>query len=186
MEQDTSGLVQPPPMDPLDGLEVILEGTFTVGTLRSIPSRRFPRGKNMFVEDIPDFVSNFSSAQDDNFVDVTRVPLAGGLATGDVYEPRRTNPHPETPMTKNENESAVVAEWEREDPEQDINTGTVEEEDGDEAALEQARLEAEAAQKAAEEAAAEAERKAAKMEMLRKRAEEAMARRKAKKNHGDE
>eukprot|EP00977_Amphora_coffeiformis_P024829 scaffold17309_cov118-Amphora_coffeaeformis.AAC.1 len=106
MEQDTSGLVKPPPMDPLDGLEVILEGTFTVGTLRSIPSRRFPRGKNMFVEDIPDFVSNLSSAQDDNFVDVTRVPLAGGLATGDVYEPRRTNPHPETPKTKNENESA--------------------------------------------------------------------------------
>lgn len=190
-EQDGSGVIQPPPMDPLDGLEVILEGSFTVGTLRSIPRRRLSPGRNMFVEDIPDFVADLS-AQDDRFVDVTRVPLAGGRIMGDVYEPRRAAADSGTPVMTKENEGAVVAEWERDDTEQYANTGNINEEDkddydddDDEAKLEEARVEAEAAQKAAEAAAAEAERKAAKMEMLRKRAEEALDKRKAKKSQGN-
>jgi folate-binding Fe-S cluster repair protein YgfZ len=42
------GMIPPPPLDPLDGLEVIVGGTFTVGRLRMVPSRQFLMGQNMF------------------------------------------------------------------------------------------------------------------------------------------
>jgi len=42
------GIIAPPPLDPLDGLEVIVGGTFTVGKLQMVPSRRFRLGQNMF------------------------------------------------------------------------------------------------------------------------------------------
>jgi folate-binding Fe-S cluster repair protein YgfZ len=44
------GMIPPPPLDPLDGLEVIVGGTFTVGRLRMVPSRQFRMGQNMFKE----------------------------------------------------------------------------------------------------------------------------------------
>jgi glycine cleavage system aminomethyltransferase T len=44
------GMILPPSMDPLDGLEVIVGGTFTVGTLRMVPSRRYRMGQNIFEE----------------------------------------------------------------------------------------------------------------------------------------
>jgi folate-binding Fe-S cluster repair protein YgfZ len=47
-----SGILQPPPMDPLDGLEIIVEGTFTIGVLRSIATRRFRHDANMFDDSI--------------------------------------------------------------------------------------------------------------------------------------
>jgi len=49
-----SGIIQPPPLDPLECLEVIVEGTFTVGVLKCVPSRRsgMGRNRNMFDEDI--------------------------------------------------------------------------------------------------------------------------------------
>ena len=49
-----SGIIQPPSLDPLEGLEVIVEGTFTVGILKCVPSRRSGIGinRNMFDEDI--------------------------------------------------------------------------------------------------------------------------------------
>jgi hypothetical protein len=48
----SSGIIQPPPLDPLVGLEVIVEGTFTIGVLMSIPSRRLQRDANMFDDKI--------------------------------------------------------------------------------------------------------------------------------------
>jgi len=49
-----SGIIQPPPLDPLECLEVIVEGTFTVGVLKCVPNRRsgMGRNRNMFDEDI--------------------------------------------------------------------------------------------------------------------------------------
>jgi folate-binding Fe-S cluster repair protein YgfZ len=49
-----SGIIQPPSLDPLEGLEIIVEGTFTVGILKCVPSRRsgIGRNRNMFDEDI--------------------------------------------------------------------------------------------------------------------------------------
>jgi folate-binding Fe-S cluster repair protein YgfZ len=122
-----SGIIQPPPMDQLDGLEVIVENTMTVGVLRSIPSRRLKRDSNMFDE---------------------RIQVHGLV----------------------ENDPRIGASSSSDDVELD-ESATLEE------------IEAEAAKAAAEAeaAAAEAKRKAEKMEMLKKRAEEALARRQQKK-----
>jgi len=149
-----SGIIQPPPMDPLEGLEVIVEGTFTMGVLKGIPSRQsgMRRNSNMFdadieVEGIEEFESGF-------------VPFSA--STG-VAEPSAAD---------SESIAGTV-----DDDDDDDSEGV----DGDsDASLEQ--IEAEVAQAAAEAeaAAAEAKRKAEKMEMLKKRAEEAMVRRKQK------
>jgi folate-binding protein YgfZ len=119
---EASGMIEPPPLDPLDGLEVIVGGTFTVGKLRMIPSRRFRKGRNMF---------------DDKVV----VEELEGSEELIVVKPTK--------------------------------------ESSDEADLEE--IQAEKAKAEAEEALAKANRKVEKMEMLKKRAEEAMARRKNKK-----
>jgi folate-binding protein YgfZ len=125
---NSSGMIEPPPLDPLDGLEVIIQGTFTVGTIKMIPSRRWRDGKNMFDTTIE--VKDF------------------------------------------ENEPRIVA---------DLGSNTNGIEDDDDERLSQIQAEAEKAVVEAETAAAEAQRKAEKMEMLKKRAEEAMAKRRAKK-----
>ena len=56
---ESSGMVQPPPLDPLEGLEVIIGGTYTVGKLQVVPYRRQQAGgmpastiTNMFDEDV--------------------------------------------------------------------------------------------------------------------------------------
>jgi hypothetical protein len=122
-----SGMIQPPPLDPLDGLEVIVGGTFTVGKLKMIPSRRLRPGRNLFYENL-----------------VVKM-LPGG-------EDILTSPPAST-----------------------------EEEEEEEEDLEQIKADAEKAAVEAEAAAGDAQRKAEKMEMLRKRAEDAMAKRKKKK-----
>jgi folate-binding Fe-S cluster repair protein YgfZ len=43
-----NGIIMPPPMDPLGGLEVVLKNGFTRGQLRVIPSRRLRMNQNMF------------------------------------------------------------------------------------------------------------------------------------------
>jgi len=40
-EKGGSGIMQPPPLDPLHNLEIVVGGTYTVGRLISVPSRRF-------------------------------------------------------------------------------------------------------------------------------------------------
>jgi hypothetical protein len=130
--EETSGIIQPPPLDPLDGLEVIIGGSFTMGKLRMIPSRRFRRGKsmldsNLLVEDLVDEDTRPSSSSSSSTT--TSVP------------------------------SQVSEEEERQ----------------------RAIEDAVKAQAEADAAAAEGKRKADKMEMLKKRAEEAMARKKAAK-----
>lgn len=136
----SSGIVHPPPMDPLDGLEVIVENTFTVGRLKCVPSRRLRKGFNMFdntvqVEAIPDKVTEIASAP----------PRAT------VVAPPTTVPLPMSKTGSSLSKDATLEELE----------------------VEMAKAAAEA-----DAAAAEAKRKAEKMEMLKKRAEEAMAKRK--------
>jgi hypothetical protein len=160
-----SGIIQPPPLDPLDGLEVIVGGTFTVGRLRMVASRRLRAGLNMFVDEDPSYISNRDDDDDDDydsddgFLDVTRLPMTDGgkaLIEADFAAQR-------------EAEELV------EDDEQEDN------DDKDEAEYTKAMEEAAKAEEEAATAASEAKRKVEKMEMLRKRAEEALAKRKQKK-----
>jgi len=119
-----SGIIEPPPLDPLDGLEVIIGESFTTGKLKMVPVRGLRRGRNIFDEKI---------SVDDYFDEES--PVA-------------------TPEASNEQGSENKAD------------------------LAQTQADAEKAAEEAEAAAAEARRKTEKMEMLRKRAEEAMARKK--------
>lgn len=118
-----SGMIQPPPLDPLDGLEVIVGGSFTTGQLKMVPSRGLREGLNIFDEQI---------------------------LVEDYFE--------QTPSLRQS-----VSSSSSKDGDDDI-----------------AKIQADAAKavEEAEAAAAETRRKAEKMEALKKRAEEAMARRK--------
>jgi folate-binding Fe-S cluster repair protein YgfZ len=191
-EQSAVSGMRPPPavVDPLDGLEVILQGTFTVGVLRSLPSRVLSAtgqsSANLFAPE--EFVRDLPREKGDgsSYVDVTRVPLAGGLMSGDLYEPRpRGSPlstEAETRPVAGQGLQVhdAVAVWEQNEETSSADIST-EDEENDEAALKQALQEAKEAAAAAELAAAEASRKAAKMELLQQRAKEALARRQAKK-----
>jgi folate-binding Fe-S cluster repair protein YgfZ len=148
-----SGIIQPPPMDALEGLEVIVEGTFTMGVLKAIPTRQsgMRRNSNMYdaeieVEGIEDNESVLPSS------------LASTTFTSDSE-------------TEGNSESAI---------DMDIDTEISMDDDGTLTELQQMEVEVAQANADAEAAAAEAKRKTDKMELLKKRAEEAMARRKEK------
>jgi folate-binding Fe-S cluster repair protein YgfZ len=149
---DGSVLIPPPPLDPLDGLEVIIGGTYTMGTLRILPSRRGGNRKNLFSEDdIPMFVHNLPSDEETNDL----VPLTQLNDDSRVSSTR-------SPIVV---QDAVIEESNGKDDD------SLDDEDN---ALNRAISEA-------EEAAREALRKAEKLELLRQRAEEAMKRRKQNK-----
>lgn len=163
MVDDGSGMIAPPPMDPLDGLEVIVEESFTVGTLKVIPSRRIRRGGNMFddsivVDDLE--ASGTKSQSEEGEIVVTQSPTSDD--DNDFGE-----------IQKGTEEASLLPEFVSI---QKTKTDTSE------------LLRKRAEQAKEEEAAlAEAKRKEEKMELLKKRAEEALARRKKKaqdKNNG--
>ena len=151
---DASGLIPPPPLDPLDGLEVIIGGTYTMGTLRILPSRRGGIRKNLFSnDDIPMFVHNLPSDEETNdLVPLTKLNDDSGR-TSTVRSPLMV----EDAVIEG---SSLDDDMEIGDESEDLNRAIAE----------------------AEEAAKEAQRKAEKLEMLRRRAEEAMERRKQKKS----
>jgi folate-binding Fe-S cluster repair protein YgfZ len=130
---------------PLDGLEVIVGGTFTVGRLQAVPAFRYLQSENMFLD-------NPTESYEE--------------------EPQRWNPIRLEPdeADSSSNESSPDP-WESDAP-ASVATESTETDDSSK--------ELEEAQAAA--AAAEAKRKAEKMELLRKRAEEALAKRRSKKN----
>jgi hypothetical protein len=194
-------LITPPPLDVLDGLEVIIGGTYTIGKLRMIPSRRSSRGRQPQLlfsdEDIPTFVQNLPSEQD--MYDL--VPLT--KFSKDNNDTRRSSialdsPTPTTvdrstmiqnavivepPDNINVRPQSIVENWE--DAYNNLEEEVVENDEvGDDYNVEQKALER--AIMEAEEAAKEAERKAAKLELLRQRAEEAILRRKQKQQQQQE
>eukprot|EP00978_Attheya_sp_CCMP212_P028991 scaffold101392_cov52-Attheya_sp.AAC.2 len=141
---DGSGILDPPLIDPLDGLEVIIKGSYTMGTLRIIPSRRWTRGQNMFDQTIQSSNINLNDDYDDNGSTIGFIDVMSEQAS------------PSDSTTNSMNNNDVDEEEE----------------------LKKAQEEAAQAAMAAEAAAANAQRKADKMELLKKRAAEAMARRK--------
>jgi hypothetical protein len=60
------GIIDPPPLDPLDGLEVIIGGTFTIGKLVMVPMRRARNKQRLYVNDVPEFVQNLPKDDDDD------------------------------------------------------------------------------------------------------------------------
>lgn len=163
-----SAIVQPPPMDPLDGVEVVVKDTFTVGVLRCIPSRRYRRGQNMF-SDIGEVYDEVE-------------PGEGEVAINRVQ--KKWSPEVEAALDalfdkqeqlKSTQGNALVSEGE-ENPISMYGSS-----DDDQTELDRAMEEVRQAKADADAAAAEAERKIAKMEMLQRRAADALKRRQEKK-----
>jgi hypothetical protein len=152
-------------MDPLDGVEVVVKDTFTVGVLRSIPSRRYPMGQNMFSDIIVYDVVEPGEGE----VEINRVQKRWSpdmeAAIDQLFE-QQQNPASAVDADQDEDSSVDATDLMSE---------------AEQAELDRAMEEVTKAQADAVEAAAEAQRKADKMEMLKKRAEDAMARRKAQK-----
>jgi folate-binding Fe-S cluster repair protein YgfZ len=162
-----SAMLQPPPLDPLDGVEVVVKDSFTVGVLRCIPSRRYPLGQNMF--------SDIGEVYDD------MEPGEGEVAVNRVQ--RRWTPDVEATLDalfeRQEQLRTTKSAPSNEDI-QSLNQSFNRAQNTDQLELDRALEEARLAQEKADEFAAEAQRKIAKLEMLQKQANEAMARRKQK------
>lgn len=170
----TSAMVKPPPIDPLDGLEVIIKDTYTVGILRCIPIRRYIMGQNMFIED--------TAIYDD-----ANEPKEGEVEVNRIQNNRWTPDNPQNQQTNNKYETRIIKDENNTINDNDIateviNTGTNNEleEAEEQAKINRAIEEASKAQAAADGAVAEAKRKAEKLALLKQKAEDAMARRKAK------
>jgi hypothetical protein len=159
MQDDGSGMMMPPPLDALVNLEVVLEGTYTVGRLKSIPSRRMKSSSSSDVAALLDYEQR-----------------------GEVVDPRDgpgvfkyefdAETESSTMMNKDQSSAPVTV------TDNDIDEGYEDEED---IITEEQILEAEKEAAAAEAAAIEAKRKAEKMAQLKARAEAAMAARRKKK-----
>ncbi|KAL7483414.1 hypothetical protein ACHAW6_009061 [Cyclotella cf. meneghiniana] len=150
-DKGTSGLMNPPPLDPLHNLEVTVGGTYTMGRLRSVPSRRYEYVNKGDVASLLDYER--------------RGQVVKTFADSGVREP----------------EIKVVNDKAGRDQNSIIDVTINEEDDQIDNALAEAEKEAAEAAAQAEKAAAEAKRKAEKMEMLKARAEAAMAARRQKK-----
>ncbi|KAL3777224.1 hypothetical protein HJC23_007124 [Cyclotella cryptica] len=150
-DKGTSGIMNPPPLDPLHNLEVTVGGTYTMGRLRSVPSRRYEYTNKGDVASLLDYER--------------RGQVVKTFADSGVREP----------------EIKVVSDKVGRDQNNIIDVTIDEQDDEIDNALAEAEKEAAEAAAQAEKAAAEAKRKAEKMEMLKARAEAAMAARRKKK-----
>ena len=161
-----SGIIQPPPMDPLDGLEVIVEGTFTMGVLKSVPSRQSGarRNTNMYDPDIE--VEGMEEHESGT------TPFSASTGT--------------TAIDDNYYYDDDDDGYEDDDDDENESCDDDADDDDDDDSLEQIEAEMAKATAEAETAATEAKRKTEKMELLKKRAEEALARRKQNKAKKEE
>jgi len=185
-----SGIIAPPPMDALDGLEVIVGGTFTFGRLQSIPSRRYPKGKNMFTDEEKVLLRRKKNL-DQDYVDIEY----SGKSPTEFLEERAAEMEEQSIMEETKDavvevEQAKTGDDDDDDDEAKRKAAKMEllKQRADEAMerRKQKKQEAQETMKKEEvlsedEEAAEARRKAEKMNMLQQRAEEAIARRKKKK-----
>eukprot|EP00553_Chaetoceros_curvisetus_P007047 CAMPEP_0204631830 /NCGR_PEP_ID=MMETSP0717-20131115/23599_1 /ASSEMBLY_ACC=CAM_ASM_000666 /TAXON_ID=230516 /ORGANISM="Chaetoceros curvisetus" /LENGTH=468 /DNA_ID=CAMNT_0051649513 /DNA_START=38 /DNA_END=1447 /DNA_ORIENTATION=- len=171
-----SGIFYPPPMDPLDGLDVVLDNGFTRGFLRAIPSRRLRSGQNIF--EVEEW-SMFDDQQSDTSSVMGYIPneaeewakrnkMNMDMSRGDAKEKERDSVTSEIETSFEELSTLLDTPGTT-----DTDDNYAEEDLDDE--------ELKAAIDAAQKAADEARRKEEKLAMLKKRAEEAMEkRRKAK------
>ena len=178
-----SGIMQPPPLDPLDGLEIIVEGTFTMGVLRSIPARRSgARDSNMFDPDIEvegiDDRDSATAPPPVSAAPAVVVPEADSLI--DMLDDGTETDDGDDEDNLLSDLKAMEAEVARATAEADAAAAEAKRKTEKMELLKQRAAEAMARRKEKADAAAEEQRKAEKMELLKKRAEEAMARRKQK------
>mmetsp|Transcript_21835 Transcript_21835/g.42050 ORF Transcript_21835/g.42050 Transcript_21835/m.42050 type:complete len:782 (+) Transcript_21835:73-2418(+) len=161
-----SGMLRPPPLDPLHNLEVVVGGTYTIGRLSSVPSRRYGiassgNAKSDETAGILDYESRGEVVEPMEPSSTIKYEFEKAFTAEDQTAPFQSKPP--------NNSNLELEEYETDD----FLTGD---------ALKKAEEDAAKAKEQAEAAAAEAKRKAEKMEMLKARAEAAMAARRKKKS----
>ena len=174
-EKGGSGIMRPPPLDSLHNLEVVVGGTYTVGRLRSVPSRRYGYASNRDLKD-DDVASILDYERRGEVVATNDAPstfmydLAKDIKKSEVVE---TTLDEDVQTNESESWTARTSNDEEDDDDDDAFT---------EELLAKAEEEAAKAAAEAETAAAEAKRKAEKMELLKARAAAAMEARRKKKD----
>jgi len=179
VEDGSSGIMAPPPLDPLHNLEIVVADSYTIGRLVSVPSRQGrsvkPDSGNV-VETRPAEQGKLETAES-----VARLDPSLLLDTEERSEAK------ELARAKDEAVDAVViaaaaaaAEAQRKEDKMNMLKARAE------AAMAARRKakEAKSREEAAAAAAAEAQRKEDKMKMLKARAEAAIAARRQKKSSG--
>ena len=161
-DEQTSGMLPPPPRDPLHGLEVIIGGTMTYGTLRVLPWRRLIHaGQNIFQEGT--WKTSNQAFDDDPSSVMGFVPTPGIIEEANNFSKQISE-------KAQFNEVAIAEELESQS---DIE---------DDAILKKAVEQAEAD---AKKAADEAKRKEEKLTLLKQRAEAALEARRKKKEEAN-
>ncbi|GFH60043.1 hypothetical protein CTEN210_16519 [Chaetoceros tenuissimus] len=199
---ENEGIIMPPPLDPLEGLDVVVGDGMTRGYLKALPRLRLKSGQNLFEiewqENGDDWQENGSimsmkpidDDDDDDDDDDEGFELMNSevsFETDDTEEFLKDEDDFDDEELKAAEEAARISAEEAARKEEKLKMLQKRAEEAmakRKAAKEAAKAvaEAEEAKKVGElDEEAEAGRKAAKMEILRKRAEEAMARRKSKK-----
>ena len=192
---DASGIIMPPPLDPLDGLQVILENGMTRGLLKATPARRLKFGQNMF--EIEQWATSDDNGQEDTgsimgFLPDSNSDQGDILSVPNIDKDDSDNDDDAGFDDSNEEELNAAIEASR------IAAEEARRKEEKLSILQNRAMEAVAKRKAAKEDAqakketveqidevdieSEAKRKALKLDMLKKKAEEAMARRKGKKD----
>ena len=169
-----SGLINPPSLDPLNGVEVVVEESFTQGYLKQIPSLRLKVGQNMFetdawtanesVSDEPSSVMGFipQNESPDNFEAVSTATKSQGEENTEesIDETEVAKKKEKMEMLKKKAEEVMQKRREKKEA-----SNNIPQEDEDETA---------------KAAVAEAERKEKKMKLLKEKAEAAMKKRREK------
>ena len=167
-EADESGIMMPPPLDALVNLEVVLEGSYTVGRLKSIPSRRMKTSKDTDIASLLNYEETGAVLEANN----------DGPA---LFKYQFTDAEIESKGKMKNDEMSTSSPVGFDDEIEEDDEEEEEEEDDDGGHIITDEQIAQAEKEAAEAAAAEAKRKAEKMALLKQRADAAMARRKKKK-----
>jgi hypothetical protein len=153
---EKGGIIFPPPIDPLDGLEVVIGGSFTRGKLKVIPPRRLIYGQNLF--ETGEWSNSYDAGQQETSSVMGVIPN---------YEMS-----PQLQDSTNFEQDDQIETFTEDD---DIKFNLIDDDEEVKQSEEDLQLMIEEAAKAA----IEAKRKAEKLEMLQKRTEAALeARRK--------
>jgi hypothetical protein len=164
-ETEGSGMMMPPPLDALVNLEVVLGRSYTVGRLKSIPSRRMKSStKNADIASLLDYEG--------------RGAVVDAKDSPGVFKYQFKDAELETPTIMDKVQSTSSDIYNDDDFEERSDDDD-DDDDNDITDEKIAQAEKEAAE--AEAAAAEAKRKAEKMAALKTRADAAMAARRKKK-----
>lgn len=166
-EKGGSGMMQPPPLDPLYNLEIVVGGTYTVGRLLSVPSRKY--SKKSDVATLLDYEQ--------------RGEVVGEQNEAPAYFKSLEEEGVQSADAKVAGNSPIMVE-DTQLPLQDEEKANGNADEGINELLAKAEEEAARAAAVAEAASAEAKRKEEKMQILKAKADAAMAARQKKKESG--